>query len=72
MSNITAGITGVQGFLPKDILSNHDLSKIVDTSDECSTTRTGIKEPRIMKEGASSDMAANAVEGLLKKTMVCL
>ena len=68
MSNITAGITGVQGFLPKDILSNHDLSKIVDTSDEWITTRTGIKERRIMKDGASSDMAANAVEGLLKKT----
>jgi len=68
MSNITAGITGVQGFLPKDILSNHDLSKIVDTSDDWITTRTGIKERRIMKDGASSDMAANAVEGLLKKT----
>ena len=68
MSNITAGITGVQGFLPEDILTNHDLSKIVDTSDEWITTRTGIKERRIMKNGASSDMAANAVEGLLKKT----
>ena len=68
MSNITAGITGVQGFLPEDILSNHDLSKIVDTSDEWITTRTGIKERRIMKDGASSDMAANAVKGLLEKT----
>lgn len=68
MNKITAAITGVQGFVPKDILSNEDLAKIVDTSDEWITTRTGIKERRIMKNGASSDMAAEAVKGLLEKT----
>lgn len=68
MSKITAGITGVQGYLPEYVLTNEELSKIVDTNDEWITTRTGIKERRIMKEGASSDMAAGAVEGLLKKT----
>lgn len=68
MNKITAAITGVQGFVPKDILSNEDLAKIVDTSDEWITTRTGIKERRIMKNGASSDMAVEAVKGLLEKT----
>lgn len=68
MNKITAAITGVQGYVPKDVLSNEDLAKIVDTSDEWITTRTGIKERRIMKNGASSDMAAEAVKGLLEKT----
>ncbi|MFM7466539.1 MAG: beta-ketoacyl-ACP synthase III [Crocinitomicaceae bacterium] len=68
MNKITAAITGVQGYVPEDVLSNADLAKIVDTSDEWITTRTGIKERRILKNGASSDMAVKAVEGLLKKT----
>lgn len=68
MGKITAGITGIQGYLPDDILSNEDLSKMVDTSDEWITTRTGIKERRIMKNGASSDMCVEAVKGLLEKT----
>jgi len=68
MSKVYAAITGVQGYVPEDILSNDELAKIVDTSDEWITTRTGIKERRVMKNGASSDMAAKAVEGLLHKT----
>jgi len=68
MNKITAAITGVQGYVPEDVLSNADLAKIVDTSDEWITTRTGIKERRILKNGASSDMAAEAVKGLLEKT----
>ena len=68
MSKIYAAITGVQGYVPEEVLSNEDLAKIVDTSDEWITTRTGIKERRVMKNGASSDMAAKAVEALLKKT----
>jgi 3-oxoacyl-[acyl-carrier-protein] synthase-3 len=68
MSKITAGITGVQGYLPEYVLTNDELSKIVDTNDEWITSRTGIKERRIMKDGASSDMAVGAVEALLKKT----
>ena len=67
MNKITAAITGVQGYLPEDVLSNEDLTKMVDTSDEWITTRTGIKERRIMKNGASSDMAAQAVIKLLQK-----
>jgi 3-oxoacyl-[acyl-carrier-protein] synthase III len=67
MSKITAAITGVQGYLPETILSNHDLAQIVDTTDEWILTRTGISERRIMKDGASSDMAAEAVKQLLEK-----
>jgi 3-oxoacyl-[acyl-carrier-protein] synthase-3 len=68
MAKITAAITGVHGFLPDTILSNHDLSKMVDTTDEWILTRTGISERRIQKNGATSDMAAAAIDGLLKKT----
>jgi 3-oxoacyl-[acyl-carrier-protein] synthase-3 len=68
MKKIHAAVTGVSGFVPEHVLSNEDLAKIVDTSDEWITTRTGIKERRIMREGASSDIALNAVQGLLKKT----
>ena len=67
MGKITAAITGVQGYLPETIMTNHDLAKIVDTTDEWILTRTGISERRIMKDGASSDMAAAAVEQLIKK-----
>ena len=70
MNKITAAITGVQGFVPKDILNNEELAKIVDTSDEWITSRTGIKERRIMKEGGCSDMAAAAVDQLLKKMKI--
>jgi 3-oxoacyl-[acyl-carrier-protein] synthase-3 len=68
MKKITAAITGVQGYVPNEVLSNEDLAKIVDTSDEWITTRTGIKERRILRDGASSDLAAEAVKGLLTKT----
>ena len=67
MNKLTAAITAVQGYVPEDILSNEDLSKLVDTSDEWITSRTGIKERRIMRNGASSDMAAAAVRLLLEK-----
>ena len=67
MGQITAAITAVQGYVPEHILSNDDLAKLVDTSDEWITSRTGIKERRIMKDGASSDMAAAAVQKLLDK-----
>lgn len=67
MNKITAAITGVNGFVPETVVTNEDLAKFVDTSDEWITSRTGIKERRILREGASSDMAAAAVEGLLKK-----
>lgn len=67
MGKITAAITGVQGYLPDNIVTNDDLAKFVDTTDDWITSRTGIKERRIMKEGASSDMAAEAINQLLAK-----
>ncbi|WP_128545499.1 beta-ketoacyl-ACP synthase III [Larkinella soli] len=70
MTTIRAAITGVNGYVPEYILTNAELEKMVDTSDEWITSRTGIKERRILKgEGlGTSHMAARAVEGLLSKT----
>lgn len=53
--------------MPDNVVTNDDLAKIVDTSDEWILSRTGISERRLMKDGASSDMAAEAVKGLLAK-----
>lgn len=70
MSKIRAAITGVGGYVPDYILTNQELETMVDTNDEWITTRTGIKERRILKgEGkGTSHMAAEAVKELLKKT----
>ncbi|MDX1444826.1 beta-ketoacyl-ACP synthase III [Lishizhenia sp.] len=68
MGKITAAISGVQGYLPEHVMTNKDLEKLVDTNDEWITTRTGIKERRIAKDQSTSDMAAEAVKGLLAKT----
>lgn len=50
MSNITAAITAVGGYVPEYVLSNKVLETMVDTNDEWITTRTGIKERRLLKE----------------------
>ncbi len=56
-----ASITGVGSFLPKKILTNDDLSKMLDTTDEWISKRTGIKERRIVENGvAASDLAVEA------------
>ncbi len=56
-----AAIIGIGSFLPEKILSNDDLLKMVDTSDEWITKRTGIKERRIVENGtATSDLAVEA------------
>ena len=70
MSKINAVITGVQGYLPDYILTNDELSTMMDTSDEWIMTRIGIKTRHILKgEGlGTSDMAVEAVKGLLEKT----
>jgi 3-oxoacyl-[acyl-carrier-protein] synthase III len=47
MSKITAAITAIGGHVPKDVLTNADLEKMVDTSDEWIITRTGIRERHI-------------------------
>lgn len=70
MTKINAAITGVHGYVPDYVLSNQELEKLVETNDEWITTRTGIKERRILKgEGlGTSYMGARAVKGLLEKT----
>lgn len=70
MTRIHAAITGVGGYVPDYILTNQELETMVDTSDEWITTRTGIKERRILKgEGlGTSYMGIKAVEELLAKT----
>ncbi len=69
MSKVHAAITAVHGYVPDYILTNKELETIVDTNDEWITSRTGIKERRILKgEGlGTTDMAVHAVNGLLKK-----
>lgn len=69
MTKITAAITAVNAWVPPDVLSNKDLVKLVDTTEEWIMTRTGINERHILKgEGlGSSDMAVEAILPLLKK-----
>jgi 3-oxoacyl-[acyl-carrier-protein] synthase-3 len=64
-----AAITCVAGYVPEDILTNEDLSKMVDTNDEWIKSRTGISERHILKDPkkATSDMGAEAVKTLCKK-----
>ena len=65
-----AAITGIGAYLPEDVITNEDLSKMVDTNDEWIMSRVGIKERRVLKgEGqGSSVMAAKAIKQLLEKT----
>lgn len=61
------GIIGVGMYLPDNVLTNKDLEKMVDTTDEWIMTRTGIKERRIARnDEATSDMAVNAAKEALK------
>ena len=70
MGKIRAVITGINAWVPEYRLTNLELSKMVDTSDEWIMQRVGIKERRILKgEGlGTSDIAEHAVRGLLEKT----
>ena len=70
MAKTRAAITGVEGYVPDYVLTNQELETMVETSDEWITSRTGIKERRILKgEGkGTSVMGIKAVKGLLKKT----
>jgi len=63
---IRAVITGVGQFLPDKVLDNAYFERIVNTSDEWIKTRTGISERRILENGSTSDLAANAILDLLK------
>ncbi len=70
MSKVTAAITAVGGYVPKFVMTNKMLEEFVETNDEWITTRTGIKERRILKkeEGeGSSYLAIQAANDLLQK-----
>ncbi|GGZ36973.1 3-oxoacyl-[acyl-carrier-protein] synthase 3 [Echinicola pacifica] len=70
MKKTRAVITGVNGWVPDYVLTNQELESMVDTSDEWITSRTGIKERRILKgeNQGTSEIGANAIKGLLEKT----
>ena len=67
-TKVRAAITAIEAYLPEYILTNEELSHMVDTSDEWIMTRVGIKERRILKESVGmSFMAIKAVKTLLEK-----
>ena len=72
MAKITAAISAVGKYVPDYVLTNKELETFVDTNDEWITTRTGIKERRILKgEGlGTSFLAIKAAEDLLQKSNV--
>lgn len=70
MGIVKAAITGVAGYVPEKVLTNADLEKMVETTDEWITSRTGIKQRHILDipGKATSDMGVEAVKKLLEKT----
>ncbi len=69
MNKINAIITGIGGYVPEQVLTNEDISKMVDTTDEWIMSRVGIKERRVLGEGlGTSFMGTKAVEQLFEKT----
>jgi len=63
---LPVGFVGLGKYLPKKVLTNHDLEKMVDTSDEWIATRTGIRERRIVSNGeVTSDLGFHASEAAL-------
>ncbi|CAI8347856.1 MAG: 3-oxoacyl-[acyl-carrier-protein] synthase 3 [Polaribacter sp. SA4-10] len=72
MKKITAAITAVGKYVPEYILTNKELEKLVDTNDEWITSRTGIKERRILKgeNKGTSFMAIKAAEEVLRKSNI--
>lgn len=69
MSKIRAAITAINGWVPEDKLTNQDFEKMVETNDEWITSRTGIKERRVLKKPGkgSSYMGIRAAQGLIEK-----
>ena len=72
MNKIRAAITGVGGYVPDYVLTNKELETMVDTTDEWITTRTGVKERRILKGDnmGVSVMGIEAVKDMLAKTKI--
>ncbi|MFA9397071.1 MAG: beta-ketoacyl-ACP synthase III [Clostridiaceae bacterium] len=67
---IKGRIAGIGSYVPENVLTNEDLSKLVDTSDEWIYTRTGISNRRITKEENTSDLAAKAAEKALENAKI--
>ena len=59
---MTTRIIGTGSYLPETIVTNDDLSKIMDTSDEWIRTRTGIRERHLVKEETTVSMSAEAAK----------
>jgi len=59
---MTARIAGIGAYVPENLITNDDLSKIVDTNDEWIRTRTGIRERRISSGEGTRHLAAKAAE----------
>ena len=59
-------VIGTGSYVPARVLTNHDLEKMVETSDDWIATRTGIKERRIAVDEPTSDMASKAAKAALK------
>jgi len=69
LSGIKAKVSGVGMYVPKKVLTNHDLSGLVDTSDQWIRERTGISERRFVSEGESnSDLSVGSIKEVLVKT----
>ena len=66
MEVLRAAITAIGHYVPEKILTNADLEKMVDTSDEWIRTRTGISERRVLEKGATSDLAVKAIQQVLE------
>ena len=65
-------IIATGSYLPKNFMTNHQLSKIIDTSDEWITSRTGIKKRHLVKDESTTDLALNSVKIALGKSHVCV
>lgn len=71
MNNYSAGILGLGSYVPEKVLTNLDLEQIVETSDEWISSRTGIKERRILApEQATSDLAIEAAKKALEQAQL--
>lgn len=66
-----AKITAVGHYVPQRCVTNHDLEKVLDTSDEWIFERTGIRERRVVSNGqATSDLGAEAAKAVLEKRRI--
>ena len=74
INKLNCAITSVAGWVPENKLTNKDLTKLVETSDEWITTRTGIKERRILRDSdkATAYMSSKAINRLLSKSKTTL